>query len=134
MAPEIGIALFSLGGVVLSVFAYFIPSMLAGLRSHPRPWAVFLVNLFLGWTLVGWLVAMAWAVKRHSGTTTVKSYFDSIADANRGVNTRLLTKPGLTRPSRETVITIVGVVALVVGAPILMLVIAKALLMSTFGL
>ena len=128
MAPEIGIALFSLGGVVLSVVAYFIPSMVAGLRSHPRPGLVFLVNLFLGWTVVGWLAALAWALKRYPETTTAKSYFDSIAQINRMANARSLPRPGLKRPSRETVIAILGVVVMVVATPILMLVVAGTVL------
>ena len=134
MDPEFGIALFSLGGIILSVFAYFVPSIAAGLRSHPRLWPVFLVNLLLGWTFVGWFVAMAWAMKRYPETTTAKSYFDSIADANRVANARALAKPGLNRPSRETVIAILGVLILIVGTPIVVLVVARILLMlATFG-
>jgi len=30
-------------------------------RAHPDWIAISLVNLFLGWTVVGWLVALAWA-------------------------------------------------------------------------
>lgn len=26
--------------------------------------AIFVVNLFLGWTLIGWVVALAWAVTK----------------------------------------------------------------------
>ena len=41
---------------------YFLPSIIAGLRGKANGGAgVFLVNLFLGWTLIGWLVAFIWA-------------------------------------------------------------------------
>lgn len=42
------------------VFVYFIPSMAAG--NKKRSTAVFVLNLFLGWTFVGWVVALVWAV------------------------------------------------------------------------
>lgn len=71
---------------------------------------------------------MAWALKRYPETTTAKSYFDSIAQVNRTANARSLPRPGLKRPSRETVIAILGVVVMVVATPILMLVVAGTVL------
>jgi len=47
--------------IVLGLAAYFIPTML-GWEKRDRT-AIFLLNLFLGWTLVGWVVALVWAVK-----------------------------------------------------------------------
>ena len=44
------------GGVYL---LYFLPSLIA--RKNPNVSSVFLVNLFLGWTLVGWVVALKMA-------------------------------------------------------------------------
>ena len=42
---------------------YFLPTLVAASRQHPDGWAIFVVNLFLGWTLIGWVVAFAWSVK-----------------------------------------------------------------------
>lgn len=39
---------------------YFIPSMVAS--GKPQNDSVFVLNLFLGWTFLGWVVALAWAV------------------------------------------------------------------------
>lgn len=39
---------------------YFLPSIVALMRG--RFASVFVVNLFLGWTLVGWVAALAWAL------------------------------------------------------------------------
>jgi hypothetical protein len=44
------------GGVVL---LYFLPSLIA--RKKPNVRSVFLVNLLLGWTLIGWVVALKMA-------------------------------------------------------------------------
>jgi len=41
---------------------YFFPIFIAGMRRHPYAGAIFVVNLFLGWTLLGWVVSLAWAV------------------------------------------------------------------------
>ena len=40
---------------------YFLPSIVG--RKKKDFAAIFVVNLFLGWTLVGWVVALAWGIK-----------------------------------------------------------------------
>lgn len=42
--------------------AYFVPFWIALSRSHPETPAIGAINLFLGWTVIGWLVAMLWAL------------------------------------------------------------------------
>ena len=42
---------------------YFLPSIIALARSKRNTLSIFFLNLFLGWTLVGWVVALVWAVK-----------------------------------------------------------------------
>jgi hypothetical protein len=42
---------------------YFLPSVIALARSKRDLLAIFLLNLFLGWTLIGWIVALVWAAK-----------------------------------------------------------------------
>ena len=42
---------------------YFLPSVVALARSKRDLLAIFLLNLFLGWTLIGWIVALVWAAK-----------------------------------------------------------------------
>ena len=41
---------------------YFLPTVVAGFRGHKNTLAIFLLNLFLGWTLIGWLGALIWSV------------------------------------------------------------------------
>lgn len=52
--------LFCLMCVSLAVI-YFLPWIVAGARKHPNRVPIFILNLFLGATLVGWAVALAWA-------------------------------------------------------------------------
>ncbi len=42
---------------------YFLPSIVA--RKKPQFASVAVLNFFLGWTFVGWVVALAWAVRNE---------------------------------------------------------------------
>jgi hypothetical protein len=63
IVPDGEIGLFLFGVALLgSAVVYFIPSMVASHRKHPQFAPIFVVNLMLGWTYVGYVVALAWAV------------------------------------------------------------------------
>jgi hypothetical protein len=42
---------------------YFLPSLIALGRNKRDITAIVLLNFFLGWTMIGWVVALVWAVK-----------------------------------------------------------------------
>ena len=42
---------------------YFLPAIVAHARKHPRAPAITLLNLLLGWSVIGWVVALIWALK-----------------------------------------------------------------------
>lgn len=48
----------------LSLIAYFVPVLVAVARRHRYVSAITLINAFLGWTVLGWLGAMIWAVNK----------------------------------------------------------------------
>ena len=41
---------------------YLIPSIVAWLRDHSNWGAIAAVNFFLGWSLIGWVVSLAWSL------------------------------------------------------------------------
>jgi Superinfection immunity protein len=42
------------------ILLYFLPALIG---RHKRDAAgIFLLNLFLGWTIIGWVIALIWAV------------------------------------------------------------------------
>jgi hypothetical protein len=45
---------------------YFLPSIVALVRSKRDTLAIFLLNLFLGWSVIGWVVALVWAAKNDA--------------------------------------------------------------------
>ena len=42
--------------------AYFVPTFVAIVQKRANLQTIFLLNLVLGWTIVGWVVALIWAV------------------------------------------------------------------------
>lgn len=40
---------------------YMFPALIAGARNHHNAVAIFILNLLLGWTLFGWVLALVWA-------------------------------------------------------------------------
>ena len=50
--------------VILGFTVYFLPSLIAFLRNHKNKLAIFLLNLILGWTVLGWVVSLVWSVIR----------------------------------------------------------------------
>ena len=50
-------------GIGLPTILYFLPSIIALAKSKRDLLAIFLLNFFLGWTMIGWVVALVWAAK-----------------------------------------------------------------------
>ncbi len=42
---------------------YFIPSIVALARNKRDTLLIFLLNLFLGWSIIGWVIALVWALR-----------------------------------------------------------------------
>lgn len=49
---------------VVVMFGYFIPTVVAGVRKHHNAVAIGALNFFLGWTVLGWVGALVWALTR----------------------------------------------------------------------
>jgi len=45
---------------------YFLPSIIAFARNKRDLLVIFLLNLFLGITVIGWVVALVWAAKNDA--------------------------------------------------------------------
>ncbi|MER6198722.1 superinfection immunity protein [Streptomyces sp. NPDC001586] len=50
-------------GLLFIVLAYFIPTAVAFGRGVPNKGSVLVVNLFFGWSVVGWVIALAMAAR-----------------------------------------------------------------------
>jgi hypothetical protein len=48
--------------LILIVCAYFAPGLIASRTQKKNAAAIFALNLLLGWTFIGWIVAFLWAL------------------------------------------------------------------------
>ena len=53
------IALF---GLIILVFIYILPAVIANNRNVKNQGLILLVNVLLGWTLLGWVLVFIWAI------------------------------------------------------------------------
>lgn len=50
--------------LLMGAAIYFLPAIVASLREHHNAPAIWILNLLLGWTFVGWAVSLVWAVTK----------------------------------------------------------------------
>lgn len=65
-------------GLILAFVAllavYFVPCAVARHRQHPQTLAIGVLNVFAGWTFVGWLAALVWACTNARGPDQPKGF------------------------------------------------------------
>ena len=59
--------------LALSFSAYFLPNIIAYFRNHRNFNPIFIINLFFGWTVIGWIVCLAWSLSSNVEPTTPKT-------------------------------------------------------------
>ncbi len=59
MSAEAYLFMVLFGGMVLLI--NFIPAIVAANRKHQQLAPLFIINLFFGWTVLGWVLCFAWA-------------------------------------------------------------------------
>jgi hypothetical protein len=60
---KFGISMLGVAGCI-GFFLYFLPTIVGGHKTNAV--AIFMLNLFLGWTFVGWVLAFVWACTEDS--------------------------------------------------------------------
>lgn len=58
--------IFGLIYFLLLIGLYLLPTIIANYNNHINITAIVLVNLLSGWTFIGWLVALIWAVSKSN--------------------------------------------------------------------
>lgn len=56
-----------LASLLVVAVLYFIPYGVAHSRNHPSRTGIGLLNLFFGWTVIGWFAALIWAASGRPG-------------------------------------------------------------------
>src|SRR5712692_2558531 len=65
--------------MVLATSGLLLPAIIAKCRNHYNKGAIFVLTLLGGWTLIGWIIAMVWAMMKSPArltTPTGKAYPD----------------------------------------------------------
>lgn len=64
------------GAIALAI--YFLPSIIG--YNHRNANSICLLNLFLGWTVIGWIVAMIWAVSEDKKEVVIVDNKKSLSE------------------------------------------------------
>lgn len=76
--------------IVLIFIPYFIPTFVAYSRKKTNAGAIFALNFFLGWSLIGWVVALIWALSNKENNPQI--IINSTNPQNYNSNIDQLTK------------------------------------------
>jgi len=57
---ETGQTIMGLIMLAIGLLIYFLPAIAGSGKKHSA--GIFILNLFLGWTFLGWVIALVWAV------------------------------------------------------------------------
>jgi hypothetical protein len=55
-------------GIVLLILLYFVPTFIAAWRQSRHTLLAVMLNIALGWTIIGWIVALVLALMRREGS------------------------------------------------------------------
>ncbi len=48
--------------LIIFIGLYFLPTIVAFNRNHKNATPILICNLFLGWTLIGWVGSLVWSL------------------------------------------------------------------------
>lgn len=51
---------------IIVIGLYFFPSIIAAAGKKRNVTAIFMLNLLLGWSIIGWVVALVWACTKEN--------------------------------------------------------------------
>lgn len=57
--------------LILAVLFYLLPALIAAGRHHHNWVAILALNILLGWTLLGWILALVWSVTAVKKTNEI---------------------------------------------------------------
>ena len=82
---------------LVSLFLYFLPAFLA--RNKPNFTSILILNILAGWTFIGWIIALVWAIALGAYV-----YFGLIAIGTSGAFSILYSVPSkLKEPSDDQI-------------------------------
>jgi Superinfection immunity protein len=103
LSYPIGSLIVGLALLVIGVTLYFLPAIIASRRNHSNASSILILNLFLGWTFLGWVVALIWAFSDNTAESKAASRGPIVWVAERsGTWENALERPRLAIPASQT--------------------------------
>jgi hypothetical protein len=62
-SDDTALAIFLVIGFLIAGIIYIMPSIVAFRRNHPNRWIILIINVAFGGTLIGWGIALVWAMR-----------------------------------------------------------------------
>ena len=84
--------------LIILLALYFIPSIIALMRSHKDMPAIAAINILLGWTFIGWFVSFIWSLSDPKGRNATQTV---IVQANPTIHTPAAPAPAPTASSGD---------------------------------
>lgn len=63
MEAETGFWAFFIAMLAVLAVVYITPSWIAFSRNHPNRWVILVINIVFGGTILGWCIALVWALR-----------------------------------------------------------------------
>ena len=60
--PTFGNMIIVVIGPILFLIVYIAPSVIAHVKDHERRKSIIFANIFLGWTVIGWILILIWTL------------------------------------------------------------------------
>lgn len=70
---------------VVGLLVYFLPSFIASNRNHQSKVAIIVLNILVGWTALGWIIALIWSLTGTSRNIELVQHFTN-AQQEQGNN------------------------------------------------
>jgi hypothetical protein len=97
---------------ILVLVIYFLPTIVAGRYRHRNSSAIGALNLFLGWTLLGWVVALVWALTRPADLSSRDNFaVDDVALRRNALAFESNGRPPISWPHSIIIAIVIVVVA-----------------------
>lgn len=59
--------------LIICIFLYMLPTLIAFYNKEKNTAWIFVLNLLLGWSTIGWIAALIWAVVERNGDDLIQS-------------------------------------------------------------
>jgi T4 superinfection immunity protein len=80
-------------GMLLLLIFYFLPAVIASQRHTKHGGMIFLINFVFGWTILGWIAALIWAIVEAPQDQKPQEHaLPNAIDHSRSESGRLISK------------------------------------------